>query len=99
MKIIFVTNNNQEIAIEEETSLLRVSIRYKCGIPFKCGGGICGTCLCKIEEGMENTNKLTKKELNILSSDEIKSSKRLACQTIVNGDVSVTWTPKTNSNF
>ena len=94
MKICFITNNNQTIDFEEETSLLRVSIRYKAGMPFKCGAGICGTCKCSIEEGIENTNKLTKKELNLLSKDEINSSKRLACQTIVNGSVSVSWQEK-----
>ena len=94
MKICFITNNNQTINFEEETSLLRVSIRYKAGMPFKCGAGICGTCKCSIEKGIENTNKLTKKELNLLSKDEINSSKRLACQTIVNGSVSVSWQEK-----
>ena len=94
MQIIFKTNNDQSIEIEEETSLLRASIRHKAGMPFKCGGGMCGTCICTIEEGMEQTNKLTKKELNILSEEQIKSSKRLACQTIVNGTVSVSWDKK-----
>ena len=91
MKICFKTNKNQVVNIEEETSLLRVSIRYKAGMPFKCGGGICGTCLCKIDEGIEHTNNLTKKELKILTEKDIKSSMRLACQTIVNGSVSVSW--------
>ena len=91
MKICFKTNKNQVVDIEEETSLLRVSIRYKAGMPFKCGGGICGTCLCKIDEGIEHTNNLTKKELKILTEKDIKSSMRLACQTIVNGSVSVSW--------
>ena len=91
MKICFKSNKNQVVDIEEETSLLRVSIRYKAGMPFKCGGGICGTCLCKIDEGIEHTNKLTKKELKILNEKDIKSSMRLACQTIVNGSVSVSW--------
>jgi ferredoxin len=90
MKIVFV-NNNQEILIEEETSLLRASIRYKIGMPFKCGGGMCRTCICKIEEGIQNTNNLTKKELKLLTDEDIKSSKRLACQTIVNGSIAVSW--------
>ena len=90
MKIVFV-NNNQEILIEEETSLLRASIRYKIGMPFKCGGGMCRTCICKIEEGIQNTNNLTKKELELLTDEDIKSSKRLACQTIVNGSIAVSW--------
>ena len=90
MKIIF-KNKNQEIYIEEETSLLRASIRYKAGIPFKCGGGMCRTCICKIEEGIENTNKLTKKELKLLTNKDIQLSKSLACQTIVNGSITVSW--------
>jgi ferredoxin len=93
MKIIF-KNQNQEIYIEEETSLLRASIRYKAGIPFKCGGGMCRTCICKIEEGIENTNKLTKKELKLLTNKDIQLSKRLACQTIVNGSIIVSWETK-----
>ena len=94
MQIIFKTNNDQSIEIEEETSLLRASIRHKAGMPFKCGGGMCGTCICTINEGMEFTNKLTKKELSILNEEQIKLSKRLACQTIVNGTVSVSWDKK-----
>ena len=62
MKICFITNNNQVVNFDEETSLLRVSIRYKAGMPFKCGGGICGTCRCVVKKGMKNTNKLTKEE-------------------------------------
>ena len=94
MKIIFINNNHQEIDIEEETSLLRASIRYKAGMPFKCGGGICKTCICKVEEGIENTNKLTKKELMLLTDEDIKLYKRLACQTIVNGSIKVSWETK-----
>jgi ferredoxin len=90
MKIIFI-NNNQEIDVEENTSLLRASIRYKIGMPFKCGGGMCRTCICKVEEGIQNTNKLTKKELKLLTDEDIKLSKRLACQTIVNGSITVSW--------
>ena len=93
MKIIF-KNNNQEIDLEEETSLLRASIRYKAGMPFKCGGGMCRTCICKIEKGIENTNKLTKKELKLLTGEDIQLSKRLACQTIVNGSITVSWETK-----
>ncbi len=97
MKIIFETNNKQSVEIEEETSLLRASMKHKAGMPFKCGGGICGTCICTIKEGIEYTNKLTKKELNYLTEEQVKSSKRLACQTIVNGSVVVSWEIKTKN--
>ena len=48
MQIIFKTNNDQSVEIEEETSLLRASIRNKAGMPFKCGGGMCGLSLIHI---------------------------------------------------
>ena len=64
MKICFITHNNQVVNFDEETSLLRVSIRYKAGMPFKCGGGICGTCRCVVEKGMKNT-KWSKKTNNV----------------------------------
>ena len=37
MQIIFKTNNDQSIEIEEETSLLRASIRHKAGMPLSVG--------------------------------------------------------------
>ena len=93
LKICFITNNDLEVETEEGAILLRVSMKNKGGIPFKCGGGFCGTCRCKIEEGKENLASLTKKELKILSNEEIKNNIRLACQTQVNGPLKVSWIP------
>ena len=59
--ITFVTNNGK-VTAEENSNLLRVSLRQQGGIPFKCGGGICGTCRCQIEAGLENTDKVKNKE-------------------------------------
>ena len=67
--------------------------KNKGGIPFKCGGGFCGTCRCKIENGKQNLASPTKKEIKILSKNEFDDDIRLACQTIVNGPVSVSWIP------
>src|SRR5206468_312366 len=53
--ITFLTNEQRVVSVAEKANLLRTSIREKGGIPFKCGAGICGTCKCKIEKGLENT--------------------------------------------
>lgn len=90
-RIKFLTNNHKEIEVEENANLLRSSMRYEGGIPFRCGGGICGTCKCKIEEGSENLDKIKKKEYERLGEDLIQQGYRLACQTFVLGDVSVSW--------
>jgi ferredoxin len=73
--------------------LLRLSIREKGGIPFKCGGGLCGTCKCRIEKGLENTDAIKDKERRHLSEADFANGHRMACQTFINGDISVSWIP------
>jgi len=92
--ITFVTNENKVVTLAEKANLLRTSIREKGGIPFKCGAGICGTCKCKIEKGLENTDAIKPKERKHLTEEQFAAGYRMACQTFLNGDVSVSWTPK-----
>ena len=92
--IVFISNDNKTVSVADNANLLRVSLREQCGIPFKCGGGICGTCKCKIEQGIENTDAVKKKEEKLLTAEEIASGHRLARQTFVNGDVAVSWQPR-----
>lgn len=91
VQIIFASNNDLVVAAAENSNLLRVSIRERGGIPFKCGGGICGTCKCRITDGLENTDKVKPKERKHLSEEDLAAGFRMACQTFVNGDVTVTW--------
>lgn len=89
--ITFVTNGNKTVTAEENSNLLRVSLRQQGGIPFKCGGGICGTCRCHIDAGLEHTDKVKNKERKHLTEADIAAGYRMACQTFVTGDVSVSW--------
>lgn len=91
IEITFVSNDNKVIQAPVDSNLLRVSLREKGGIPFKCGGGLCGTCRCHIDEGRENTDAVKKKEQNQLSEEDIQNGYRLACQTFLKGDVKVSW--------
>src|SRR5260370_13665875 len=90
----FLTNDGKVVTAPENSNLLRVSLREKGGIPFKCGGGLCGTCKCKIENGIENTDAVKPKERNHLTAEQLAAGYRMACQTFLNGDVSVSWTVK-----
>jgi len=57
-----------------------------------CGGyGQCGTCLVEIVEGMENLSERTAFENRKLKRKP--ENYRLACQTLVNGPVSVNTKP------
>ena len=91
--ITFLSNGGKTAEVDVETNLLRASLRWKGGIPFKCGAGNCGTCRCRIERGLEHTDAVKPKERNHLSDDDFRGGWRMACQTFVRGDVAVSWPP------
>jgi ferredoxin len=63
------------------------------GKMMNCGGyGQCGTCVVEIVEGMEYLSPRTDVENNKLKKKP--ANFRLACQTLVNGPVSVKTKPK-----
>ena len=93
IKVTFITNGGKTADAPDNSNLLRVSLREQGGIPFKCGGGICGTCRCKIESGLENTDAIKPKERKHLTEEDFRQGYRMACQTFLNGDVSVSWVP------
>lgn len=92
-RVTFITNAHLTVEAPDNSNLLRVSLRERGGIPFKCGGGLCGTCRCRIESGLEHTDAVKPKERKHLSDDELGQGYRMACQTFVHGDVSVSWVP------
>lgn len=94
--IVFVTNGRKTVTVAKNSNLLRVSLREQCGLPFKCGGGHCGTCKCHIDKGLENADPVKNKERKILSKEEIESGYRLGCQTFVLGDMEVSWEVEDN---
>ena len=94
IQVTFLTNNGKVVSAPENSNLLRVSLREQGGIPFKCGGGICGTCKCKIGKGLENTDAIKPKERKHLTEEQFKEGYRMACQTFLNGDISVSWQPR-----
>ena len=91
ISVTFITNANKVLAAPENSNLLRVSLRGQGGIPFKCGGGVCGTCKCRIESGLEHTDAVKPKERKHLSEADFEQGFRMAFQTFVNGDISVSW--------
>ncbi len=95
ISVTFVTNGNKTATAPDNSNLLRVSLREKGGIPFKCGGGLCGTCRCLIESGIENTDAIKDKERKHLTEADFAANYRMACQTFVlKGAISVSWQPR-----
>lgn len=94
IEITFLTNGGKVVSVPENSNLLRASIREQGGIPFKCGGGVCGTCKCKIEQGLEHTDAIKPKERKHLTEEQFGLGYRMACQTFINGDIAVSWEPR-----
>jgi ferredoxin len=91
IQITFLSNGGKVAEVADNSNLLRASLRAQGGIPFKCGGGVCGTCRCRIESGQEFLDGIKPKERKHLTDEDLRAGYRLACQTFVKGDVSVSW--------
>ncbi|KKD35036.1 MAG: 2Fe-2S iron-sulfur cluster-binding protein [Limnoraphis robusta] len=99
MANIKFVNENQEI-IAADGANLRIKALEKqidlytfMGKMMNCGGfGQCGTCIVEVVEGMENLSPPTDAEKRILKKKP--DTYRLACQTMVNGPVSINTKPK-----
>ncbi len=95
--ITFVKENKEVIAaqganLREKALQNRIDIYTLKGKLTNCGGyGQCATCVVEIVEGMENLSPKTDFEKRRLKKKP--DSYRLACQTLVNGAVSVKTKP------
>jgi ferredoxin len=96
--IKFLKENKEVIAADGANLRLKalengIDIYTLVGKMTNCGGyGQCGTCLVEIVEGMENLSPRTEFEERKLKKKP--DSYRLACQTLVNGPVSVITKPQ-----
>ncbi|MBE9100177.1 2Fe-2S iron-sulfur cluster-binding protein [Vacuolonema iberomarrocanum] len=91
-------NEDREVVTADGANLRLKAIEngvdiYKfVGKMMNCGGyGQCGTCIVEIVEGMENLSPLTEVEKRKLKNKP--DNYRLACQTLVNGPVTVKTKP------
>ena len=95
--IKFVKENQEVIAADGANLRLkalenRIDLYTFSGKMMNCGGyGQCGTCIVEIVEGTENLSPRTDFETRKLKKKP--ENYRLACQTLVNGAVSVKTKP------
>ena len=80
-------------------SLLDIALTHGLEIDHACGGvGVCATCHVIVAKGMENLSPVTDDELDRVDSAPNNAlNSRLACQAVVQGDVTVT-VPSWNRN-
>lgn len=85
-------NSNKQLEVPEDSNILRMSLRYDGELPNRCGGGICGTCVFKTEEGAEFLDNVKIQERRKLGDEWLEKGYRLGCQTFVtNGDIEISW--------
>jgi ferredoxin len=95
--IKFVKEDKEVIAADGANLRLKamqngIDIYTLIGKMTNCGGyGQCGTCIVEIVEGIENLSPRTDVENRKLKKKP--ENYRLACQTLVNGPVSVVTKP------
>jgi ferredoxin len=95
--INFIKENQEVIAanganLREKALQNGIDLYTLKGKLMNCGGyGQCGTCIVEIVEGMENLSEPTDFEQRKLKKKP--SNYRLACQTLVNGAVTVKTKP------
>ncbi|VXD25075.1 putative ferredoxin [Planktothrix serta PCC 8927] len=96
--IKFVSENQEVIAADGANLRIkalenRIDLYTFTGKMMNCGGyGQCGTCIVEIVEGLENVSPRTEAEERILRKKP--DTYRLACQTVVNGNITVQTKPK-----
>jgi ferredoxin len=95
--IKFVKENREVIAAKGANLRFKalengIDLYTLVGKMMNCGGyGQCGTCVVEVLEGLENLSPRTEVELRKLRKKP--ENYRLACQTLVNGPVSINTKP------
>ena len=74
----------KQYALDEGENLLSGLLRQQVRIPFSCRAGVCHSCLLKLDKGtLPLESQLT------LSADQREKQCFLACQSLVNSDLSI----------
>lgn len=87
MPMITVNNGEKQFDAEAGISLLEALARQDIVLPSACGGrGLCGMCKVRVFSG---GGPVTEKEQKKLTAQQFENKWRLACQTLVEGDLSL----------
>ena len=91
MPTITFADTSTTIDVEVGSSLLDACEANDTPVEFSCTVGACATCVIAIEAGADNVNAADGDEISCASSATDAAGARLACQIIVNGDITVRY--------
>ncbi len=87
--VTFIGTDGQVHKVEAQNgeTILKIALDHNIPMEHACGGnGFCTTCMCQVEQGMENLSPRNENEENMGVIDD---PNRLSCQSRVEGDVTV----------
>ncbi|MFA6931226.1 MAG: 2Fe-2S iron-sulfur cluster binding domain-containing protein [Lentisphaeria bacterium] len=85
---IDINSGDRKISGQAGETLFQALERQKLYVPTACGGqGKCGLCRMRIHG--EFLAEVTEAEIKLLSADDLAGGMRLACQTLIEGDLRV----------
>lgn len=77
----------KRVEAQKGETVLQIALDQNVPMENACGGnGFCTTCMCDVESGMDKLSPRSEREENMGVTDD---PKRLGCQSVVEGDVTV----------
>jgi ferredoxin len=84
MTSLYLKDDNIKVKVPPGMTLRQIAKKTGASMEFGCRVGDCGTCIAKIEEGMECLNALNQKELDVFAIlNQQSEGHRLMCQCTV----------------
>ncbi|HPE86949.1 MAG: NADH:ubiquinone reductase (Na(+)-transporting) subunit F [Bacteroidales bacterium] len=91
-KVKITINDEKELEVQPGSSLLSTLASHKIFLPSACGGGgTCGTCICKVEDG---GGSILPTETGFFSRKQQQENWRLGCQVKVREDLKIRIAPE-----
>jgi ferredoxin len=79
----------KSVTVPRGTRIVEVAEKVGASIPFGCKENDCGDCIIEVEQGAANLSSPSVLETELLKSKLAKPGHRLACQAMVQGDVTI----------
>ena len=88
MKVI-LGGQEYNLDVSPRENMLSAALDRNVDLDYSCLEGLCDSCEVRVLAGMENISPPKQSEFDMLGEEEVKAGKRLACQVIVNGPVTI----------
>ena len=71
---LIIDGENMNFSMDKDNNILDEALANGLDVPYSCQGGVCTTCMCKLEKG-----KVIMDDDQMLSDEEINDGLMLTC--------------------